>query len=114
MPDRYIGDNWNTGDMPTRVTDYRYCPNCNNTYQVQITAYSDIEYWTCPHCGAHMELKPDNGKYGGPRSVKLDKTVKRDPTKTASDFKRNDDREYLTKKKKRDLGNRRLIPGKLL
>jgi hypothetical protein len=27
---------------------------------MQITAYADVEYWTCPTCKAHSEYKPEN------------------------------------------------------
>ncbi len=97
----YIGTPWNT-EMPTRTQDYRFCPNCNQTTKMDITAYSDMEYWTCPHCKAHSEHAPDHGRYG--HSVHHTRTVKQDRTKRAHDFKRDEDRRYLTPKRRRELG----------
>ncbi len=97
----YIGKPWND-EMPTRISDYRECPNCHKTRLMQITAYEDVEYWTCPACKAHSEHRPDHGRFG--HGVHLAKVDKQDRTRKVADFKRNTDRKYLTSHHRRELG----------
>lgn len=103
MPDVYIGEAWNR-EMPIREEDYRECPECpagDRWVKVCITAYDDVEYWTCPR-GHHTEHVPEHGRYG--TRVRYSKSHTEDPVRAVYDFKRNEERRYLTAKRRREMG----------
>jgi hypothetical protein len=98
VPDLYIGKAWNT-DMPTLGRGDRVCPVCGiEVYVDRIVAYEDCENWTCPRgaCSARVSQKAVNGRYG--HKMLPDKAECPDRTRQLSDFKRNNDRQYRTKK----------------
>lgn len=72
---------------------------------MEITAYRDVEYWTCPRgaCRAHTTYTPEN-EDGRGRETHLEEIKRPDRTKVVSDWKRNTERKNLTAKRRKELG----------
>jgi hypothetical protein len=104
MPDVFIGERWGKG-VPILLDSYCYCPTCDRIMLQRVLAYEDIEIHEC------SGKSPPHKTYwrpGGKHQLELVEEKVKDATRVLSDAKRtvgeDGKRQYLTEKRKKELG----------